>query len=235
VGQGGDTIYTPTSAALKTQRQSRIFTFTDAAVERVLPFYYFNYTSGNPIDLTLRIAAPQLEQGAFPTSYIPTTTAAATRAADSAVVTPIASFYNQAEGTLFAEYQRETLNTTYAQVASIDTTSGAERISLATQGGTGRRVRITIGVNNVLQWDEFNIGDSSVWPVRTIVALKASDYAASIQGQAPKTQSSGLMPAPDGMAIGGRRADSTKLNGHIRKIAYWPKRLTNTLLQQLTA
>jgi hypothetical protein len=25
-----------------------------------------------------------------------------------------------------------------------------------------------------------------------------------------------------------------RTNGHIRKIAYWPKRLTNTLLEQLT-
>jgi hypothetical protein len=25
-----------------------------------------------------------------------------------------------------------------------------------------------------------------------------------------------------------------RLNGHIRKIAYWPRRLSNTLLQQLT-
>jgi hypothetical protein len=39
----------------------------------------------------------------LPTSYIPTTSAAATRSADSAVVTPISSFYNQSEGTLFAE------------------------------------------------------------------------------------------------------------------------------------
>jgi len=39
-------------------------------------------SSGNTVDMTLRIGLPQLEQGAFATSVIPTTTAAATRAAD---------------------------------------------------------------------------------------------------------------------------------------------------------
>jgi hypothetical protein len=41
----------------------------------------------------------------------------------------------------------------------------------------------------------------------------------------------------DSMAIGATRSTTTvdrQLNGHIRKIAYWPRRLSNTLLQQLT-
>jgi len=47
----------------------------------------------------------QLEAGAFPTSYIPTTTATATRAADVASITGTAfsSFYNQTQGTVFAD------------------------------------------------------------------------------------------------------------------------------------
>jgi hypothetical protein len=32
----------------------------------------------------------------------------------------------------------------------------------------------------------------------------------------------------------GQNLLGNRANGHIRKIAYWPKRLTNTLLEQLT-
>jgi hypothetical protein len=84
-------------------RISSTVTATDATTAFANTFFALTHDSGAAIDITLRIAAPQLELGAFPTSYIPTTTAAATRSADSAVVTPISSFYNQSEGTLFAE------------------------------------------------------------------------------------------------------------------------------------
>jgi len=48
----------------------------------------------------------QLEAGAFPTSYIPTTTATVTRAADVASITGsnFSSWYRQDEGTVFTEH-----------------------------------------------------------------------------------------------------------------------------------
>jgi hypothetical protein len=84
---------------------------TNASTVRVSMQFLGTVADGATIDITLRIAAPQLELGAFPTSYIPTTSAAATRSADSAVVTPISSFYNQSEGTLFAESSSTALST----------------------------------------------------------------------------------------------------------------------------
>jgi hypothetical protein len=45
-----------------------------------------SFSAGVAIDITLRIGMPQLEQGAFATSVIPTTTATVTRATDVASI-----------------------------------------------------------------------------------------------------------------------------------------------------
>jgi len=42
------------------------------------------------------------------------------------------------------------------------------------------------------------------------------------------------MPSVTQMQLGTQTGGLNTLNGHIRKLAYYPKRLSNTLLQQLT-
>jgi hypothetical protein len=53
----------------------------------------------------LVVVAPQLEAGAYATSYIPTTTAAVTRLADAASKTGISSLIGQTEGTIFIDFE----------------------------------------------------------------------------------------------------------------------------------
>jgi hypothetical protein len=231
-GQASQPTITPTSAALSTQRSSATFAFTDATVERVNSFVNIVYTNGNAIDLTLRIAAPQLEQGAFPTSYIPTTTAAATRAADSAVVTPIASFYNQSEGTLFAEAPA-----TYAQSADIvqfaEASSANNRFVLffAPTGTLASFQYRTSGVIEVTG----GVSVSSGAIAKIAAAFAANDARSAVNGTLTTADTSvTLNSANTHMVLGRLQGAASYLNGHIRKIAYWPRRLSNTLLQQLT-
>ena len=211
---------------------------SDATVERVSPQIEIAYTNGNPIDLTLRIAAPQLEQGAFPTSYIPTTTAAATRSADSAVVTPISSFYNQAEGTLFAEASRY-------QVSSGGQLFGFRESDISLVSlvyGVATPTQMRLDVSDTTSQAQLL---SSTSAVANTVYKHAGAYAANsfdhyINATRTGTgDQSGTVPSNVSvMAIGqGRNATGGSFgfsNGHIRKLAYWPKRLTNTLLEQLT-
>jgi hypothetical protein len=190
------------------------------------------------VSFTLRIAAPQLEQGAFPTSYIPTTTAAATRSADSAVVTPISSFYNQAEGTLFAEW-------TSNKAASL---SGSQIIFETGDTTTNNRTRIarlevtgfptfqsTSAGTNVAVLDATSALAAGVL-ARVAGVYKVDDFAADWAGALLGTDGSGAVPTGQtDLRIGRATFTNTGfLNGHIRKIAYYPRRLSNTLLQQLT-
>jgi hypothetical protein len=237
-GDGTLVNFTPTSASLATQRRTVTRTYNDATTAFAFPDARVVYTNGNPIDLTLRIAAPQLEQGAFATSYIPTTTAAATRAADSAVVTPISSFYNQSEGTLFAEFSR---NQVVAQGRFLSFTNAADLfvnfLNLETGYGNPALHRI-ISTNGT----SVASGPAAGNVAGTIYRLSGGYSSTSIiaaqngvlEAQAAVT---GTPTGIDSMAIGATRSTTTvdrQLNGHIRKIAYWPRRLSNTLLQQLT-
>jgi hypothetical protein len=77
----------PTTAALGTQRNVLTRTLTNAGTARLTNRLQFSFTDGVAIDITLRIGLPQLEQGAFATSVIPTTTATVTRSADVPSIT----------------------------------------------------------------------------------------------------------------------------------------------------
>jgi hypothetical protein len=186
----------------------------------------------------LLIWGAQLEQGAFPTSYIPTTTAAATRSADSAVVTPISSFYNQAEGTLFAEVREGGSDLQYGAV-SLDTDTSDNRIDLRRNNDAGVLAMLvtTAGALQMLQSPVLAVAAQTY---KLSGAYKVNDCAVCVNGGAVATDASVTLPTLTHFRIGALTAVSPAtgpsffLNGHIRKIAYWPRRLSNTLLQQLT-
>jgi hypothetical protein len=76
----------PTSAGLATQRYTAGTSLAGATTAFIAPFIKISTAISGLINITLRIGLPQLEQGSDATSAIPTTTAAVTRTADSAVI-----------------------------------------------------------------------------------------------------------------------------------------------------
>lgn len=239
VVSGQETLQTlvPVLSALVSQRYSATRTFSSASVERVLPYFQVEYTSGQAIDLTLRIAAPQLEQGAFPTSYIPTTTAAATRSADSAVVTPISSFYNQSEGTLFAECRQVVDSASQDQIAFVDDNTLGNRIGYICTTAN-KRVEGRVVATSVQQ-DAFASASNTTLGAPIIkvgLAYKVNDMAfATGFSSTVQTDSSATIPSSLTHLRLGENAGGGRSAIHIRKIAYYPRRLSNTLLQSLTA
>jgi len=217
------------------QRFTRTYTLADATTTHVRAAVDFNYSSGVAVDFTLRIAAPQLEQGAFPTSYIPTTTAAVTRSADSAVVTPISSFYNQAEGTLFVEGSSANTPNALNALVSIDDTTADERIQIrrGTQFNLLNAGMVAGGVPQATLDTATNTWTSPTEFKKIAYAFKENDLAVSMGGASALTDSSATLPTVTRVVIG-FGPNSQYANGHIRKIAYYPRRLSNTLLQQLT-
>ena len=74
--------FVPTSAAPSTQRNDKTLTIATAGVAFVTNAVTIDVTSGNAMDVTLRVCEPQLVLEDNPSSPILTTTVAVTRAAD---------------------------------------------------------------------------------------------------------------------------------------------------------
>ena len=177
----------------------------------------------------------QLEVGALPTSYIPTTTAAATRSADVASITGTAftGWYNQTEGTLFAELLvRNPAN--HGQVGFDDGATERWRIGYI---GTGTESSNMVVVNNGVVQTNQATSSPNTWPVgasrRAAAAYKLNDMAMSLQGAEAIVDNAATVPTPVKMTIGAAET-VTQMTGTIRRLTYWGQRLPNNILQGIT-
>jgi len=176
----------------------------------------------------------QLEAGAFPTSYIPTVASQVTRAADAASMTGanFSSWYRADEGTLYAEASKFA-GVIASLIFSVDGTTSANRMSFVYVAPTTLRFRsITNSVTDV----EISQTISSTGYIRASGAYKINDFAISTNGDIVGTDTSALVTPATLLSIGSQvNATSGFLNGHIRKLSYYPQRLSNANLQALTS
>jgi hypothetical protein len=186
----------------------------------------------------LFIWGAQLEAGAFPTSYIPTTTAAATRAADVAVMTGanFSNWYSQSEGTLFAEgssFGGAPVST--RRLSQFDDATPNNRIILGYNSSTTSR--FILQVAGVSQAD-ITVSLSSIAASNKAAATyKVNDFIQATNGVLGALDSSGSVPVVTRMVLGADEANNTTtvLNGHIRRLAFFPRRLADAELTELTS
>lgn len=188
--------------------------------------------------ITIYIWGAQLEVGAFPTSYIPTTSATVTRAADVAVMTGtnFSSWYNQSEGTVYSEWEKIGASNFQAMVSISDGTSNN---TIALNHGSGaptNNARFDVNNGGVSQASITIITNSSVSTYyKTSGAYLANSFAADASGWVVQTDNSGSIPTVSQAVIGANgSANGGFLNGHIKRITYYNKRLANSVLQYLT-
>lgn len=180
-------------------------------------------------------ALAQFETGAFPTSYIPTSTAAATRSADVASITGtnFSSWYRQDEGTVFANAISYIGAAAVSRgVLSIDGASANDAHRLFRQSDL-QPVMQTL-VSGVAQ---STFGFGAIWststPQKMAYAYATNNFAGTVNNATVQTDSSGTVPTTSTLNIGNLSAGS-HFGGTIRRITYWPARLSNTTLQQIT-
>jgi hypothetical protein len=177
----------------------------------------------------------QLETGVFPTSYIPTAGAAATRTADLASVTGtnFSSWYNQTEGTIYLEAQ--CLAAIAAQTyLAIDNGTSNNLITVRTSPSSATFERAQIVDGGVTQVT-LEAGGYTATSINNFgFAYKVNDFARSINGSSVLTDTSGTVPTVNQLFIGSERGQYF-VNGHICRIVYYPTRLSNEKLRALTS
>ena len=233
---GGSTNITPTSAALNTQRYFHTRTLTNASTAFVQSGLLIQFT-GVAIDITLRIGLPQLEQGAFATSVIPTTTTALTRNADVASMTGtnFSSWYNASEGTLFTSAAGvANVSGATRRYAEINDSGSLERIIVGYSGTTSTRLLVQDG--GATQADIAVTTPSVENVIKMAAVYKTNDFQQASNGNLGLADTSGTLPTVDRMFIGSADGSTanTFLNGTIQRIAYYPVRVTDAQLQALT-
>jgi hypothetical protein len=181
----------------------------------------------------------QLEVGSFPTSYIPTTTTALTRAADVASVNTLSPWYNAAEGTLYGEFLIP-FAVTSGSTPRIACFLGAggpniDEIFLFVSQASGKAASGNVFTASV---NAGRVDASASFAANTIIksayAVKPSDRAVTTAGATPSTSATAFtMPTVTSMGLG-QAAAFFSLNGYLRRIVYYPVRLSNADLQAIT-
>ena len=179
---------------------------------------------GIPEGSEVYVTFGQIEAGSFATSYIPTSGSTVTRAADvSTSALGVDSWYNQSEGTAFAEYDglRE-----YGRV--LDLGNGRPLITSrstenqAYDGVTSTTSEADLGLT---------LGDTR----KSVTAYSGTTTTLTISGLVPRTGNSDFTSTTNTVAyLGGQGGNSDVLNGHITRLAYFPTRLPDDKLKSIT-
>lgn len=178
----------------------------------------------------------QLEAGAFATSYIPTVASTVTRNADAASMTGtnFSSWINLQEGTLYGDVVFNSGSVTADQILfQVDDGSNSQRHKISRYAavfyGTTR-----ISGSTVVDMS-FGTANSNT-AYRVTYGYKLNDFAGTSNAGTVATDTSGTLPLSLTTAnIGRNGAGGEYVNGTIKKIAYYPLRVTNAQLQALTS
>jgi hypothetical protein len=177
----------------------------------------------------------QLEQGAFPTSYIPTQGSTRTRAVDNAQIT----------GRNFSEWYRPDEGSIYSNISVNDNIPFSRNgiFYSLNDGGLSNRITLFASTSSASLVGRYSVSDVLVSPILTsLTSPKNIKTTFSFQSSniilLDNHRTSNLFPSgyPTVNTLElGKQIDSQYLNGTISRLTYFPKRLPNSQLQALTS
>lgn len=202
-------------------------------------------TTGNGVEsytpttggMGIYVYGAQLEAGAYPTSYIPTTSSSATRILDVCAKTGVSSLIGQTEGTLFVEFKIVPINSNSVYAGISDGTS-ANFILVGKEAGVfPNKVVFFIVANSTFILNDTSIAMTSNF-VKCAIAYKSGNWAAYFNGTlvASGTSTFSFSSTFGTFGFGSNPALTTTQDSiEIKESVLFKTRLTNAELQALTA
>lgn len=185
-------------------------------------------TTGNGSN-GIYIWGAQLEAGAFPTSYIPTTSASLTRNADVATMTGtnFSSWWTATNGA--SDIWLIPKSTSTLAYMSFDDNTANNKIIVANSTTSGQS---TITSSGSLQ-ATLTAGTITANATNKIgCSWNTNNCAATANATTPATTASATIPSITQLRIGSN--GSAYANAWIQKLFYWPQRITNNEIQAFT-
>lgn len=223
-------------------RATIVFNSGDNTAGGVSRVYVRDQGNSNVSGHTVNVWGHQVEQGSFPTSYIPTSASTVTRTVDMATVTGtnFSNWYNPEAtkgGTILAQARRGYTGNFigYPNLYAITDGTGANSIKTF---GAEPSPQLTTGINTAsisqLDYVFANITTNDLF--KTAHSFAPNDSTYCVNKNLTTTDTSVTIPVVSRLNIGSTDTlGSNPWNGTISSISYYPNRLLNTQLQALTA
>ena len=179
------------------------------------------------------IYGAQLEQGSYPTSYIPTNGTAVTRLAETANGAGDATTFNDSEGVLMVEMSALSDDSSLREIALSDG-SISNRIELR-YGATSNKLQFIARSGAVIEANISSDINNILLNNKVAVKYKSNDFALWVNGFELGVDNSGLSPIglselsfDDGSGI-------FDFYGKTKQIQYFQTALTDSEIEQLTS
>lgn len=199
----------------------RTYTFTPSAGALTLAF------SGSCADV-------QIEAGAFATSVIRGEGSQVTRAGDVVISNTLTPWFEAGNGVIYIEHTIFNQAPAASRIVELSNGGSQERIYIAMQSATSVRLNSSVGGTTVVAITQASPGAGSV--VKTASRIKTNDFGLSTNGLDAVADVDA--PSPAGLNVirlGSANFDQALLNGHIRRLRYNKKNLSNAEIKALTA
>jgi hypothetical protein len=177
---------------------------------------------------TIYVWGAQLELGGFATSYIPTSTVAVTRAAETASVPP-APWLVPATGTIATDFMLA--NRTTPDQTLFDMAGSTATVRHRVAGGSGWVIRATIGA---VGFNTANAVASQNIVAKAALAWGGTTGASALNGGTVATATISTDATGATAMTLGSAAGAGYLNGWLRQTRYWNRALSSVELQTVT-
>jgi hypothetical protein len=203
-------------------------------------FLTFTPTAGTlTLTVTGTVEYAQLEAGSYATSWITTTSGSAARSADVASITGtnFSSWFNASQGAFVVDF---TYNRKLGQIRLVSLNDGTTSNYLEIVGASGAATSTGQGVywngavsgGTTVNSNNAGMLSAAVNQRRIFAgAYKLDDFANSTNSGAIGSDTSSPVPVVNQLVFQGVFGSSQIISGCIKKLMYFPQRLTNAELQ----